>query len=148
MRPYRKEKVASVVHEIVSEAISQRLQDPRIDALTTVTRVEVSGDMLVAKVFLSIPGGDSVERLTLRAIQHAGGYIQRLVAQELNLRQCPELRFDLDSGVKVARRVLEILAENRRHDPGLMADAEPVDEEERKSDDSVGPKDSTESGEA
>jgi ribosome-binding factor A len=148
MRPYRKEKVASVVQEVVSEVIAQRIQDPRIDTLTTITRVEVSGDMQVAKVFLSIPGGDAVERLTLRAIRHAGGYIQRLVARELNVRQCPELRFELDSGAKEARRIFELLAENRRNDPGLIADAEPVDEEVGESEELEDPNDSTESGEA
>jgi ribosome-binding factor A len=110
--------MASLVHEIVSDAISHRLQDPRVDVLTTVTRVEVSGDLLVAKVFLSVPGGDAIERRTLKAVRHAGGYLQRLVAEELTVRQCPELRFEVDTGAKQARRTLELLAENRRNDPG------------------------------
>jgi ribosome-binding factor A len=129
VRPYRKERVASVVHEIVSDAIANRLQDPRIATLTTVTRVEVSGDLQIAKVFLSVPGEEADERRTLQAVRHAGGYIQRLVAQELSVRQCPELRFALDLGAKEARRTLELLAENRQRDPGLTAEVSDVDEE-------------------
>ncbi len=124
MRPYRKEKVASAVRQIVGEAIAHKLNDPRVDPMTTVTRVEMTGDLLIARVFLSVTNDDATERRTLRAIQHAGGYIQRLVAGAVPLRHCPELRFEVDERVKGVRRTMEILAENRRLDPDLDADEE------------------------
>jgi ribosome-binding factor A len=117
MRPYRKERVANVVRNVVGEAIVHRMQDPRIEPLTTVTRVEMTGDLALAKVYLSVHGGDAVERRTLWAIRHAAGFLQRALAQELPIRQCPELRFDIDRGVKEARRTMELLEENRRREP-------------------------------
>lgn len=114
MRPYRKERVASAIQVIVSEAIGRRLNDPRVARFTTVTRVEVSADLLVAKVFLSVLGDETEEAKTLRAIRHAGGYLQNFVARELNLRQCPELRFFVDAAAKEARRTLQLLDEIRR----------------------------------
>lgn len=119
-RPFRRERVASVVQEIVSEAIARRLSDPRIAPLTTVTRVEVTADLLVAKVYFSVIGDDAEERRTLAAIRHARGFIQRIVARELTLRQCPELRFDIDQGAKRARETLQLLDENRRRSPDLF----------------------------
>ena len=133
MRSYRKEKVASVVHHIVSEAIVHRLHDPRVGSLTTVTRVEMTGDLQIAKVYLTVPDGGAVERRTLEAVQHAAGFIQRMVADGLPLRQCPMLRFEIDKRAKGARRTMELLAENLRNDPGL-AEPEPDnsgDESER-----------------
>ena len=121
MRPYRKEKIASVVRAVVGEVILHRLQDPRIEPLTTVTRVEVTGDLLIAKVFLSVQGDDVGERRTLQAMRHAAGFIQRMLARELPVRHCPELRFEVDAGAKGARRTLELLEANRREEPELYS---------------------------
>jgi ribosome-binding factor A len=119
MRPYRKQKIASLVHKIISDAIAHRLQDPRVSPLTTVTRVEMTNDLLIAKVYLSIQADASAERRTLIAIRHAGAFLQRLLAGALTLRHCPELRFEIDEAAKGVRRTLELLAENRRREPEL-----------------------------
>lgn len=120
MRPYRKEKVASVVRNIVSDAIAHRLQDPRLCSSITVTRVEMTGDLQIARVFLSTPGDERQERKTMTAMRHAAGYIQRLVARELSIRHCPELRFAIDEAAKSARKTMELLEENRRKNPELF----------------------------
>lgn len=127
MRPFRKEKVASTIRHIVGEALLRRMNDPRIATLTTVTRVEMTDDLLIARVYLSVPGSDAVEGRTLDAVRHASGFIQRLVAEAAGLRLCPQLRFDLDPGMKGARKTLELLAENRRTDPTLADGAVPAD---------------------
>jgi len=127
--PYRKERVASAIRDIVSTALARRLNDPRVAPLTTVTRVVVTGDLLVARVYLSVPGNESDETRTLAAIRHAGGYIQRMVAHELKLRQCPELRFQADEVIKGVRRTMALLDENRRKNPHLFespAEANPT----------------------
>ncbi len=119
MPRYRKEKVGSVVRDIISAALSRRIQDPRVAPLTTITRVEVSRDLLVAKVYLSVQGDEATERRTLAAIRHAGGYLQRMVAGQLTMRHCPELRFEIDKTAKHVRRTLELLRENRAEQPEL-----------------------------
>lgn len=122
MNPYRKERVGSVVREIVSSALLNRLKDPRISALTTITRVVMSGDLLLARVFVSVPGGETEERKTLLGLQHAVGFLQRVVAEELNIRQCPQLRFEIDESLKKVRHTLEILDRNRREHPEWAAE--------------------------
>ena len=115
MHPHRKERVANTIRNLVSDIIAHRLQDPRVDRMTTVTRVVMSGDLLAAKVYVSVHGGGAPQRRTLTAIRHAGGYIRRLVARDLTMRQCPELRFEIDEAVEQVRRTMELLDENRRH---------------------------------
>lgn len=114
MKPYRKQKLESAIHQMVSEVITQQLQDPRVSPLTTVTRVEVSGDLMVSKVYLSVLGGESEESRTLAAVRHAGGRIRSIVAHELAIRQCPEMQFYLDEGVRTARETLRLIEQNRR----------------------------------
>lgn len=127
MKPYRKQKVASLIQSVVGETIAHELHDPRVGILTSVTRVEVSGDLLQAKVFLSVMGGDSEERTTLNGVRHAGGFIQRRVAAAVQLRQCPHLTFEIDEGAKTARETLRILDENRRRRGESEAVDEPMD---------------------
>jgi ribosome-binding factor A len=121
MRGYRKERVASLVHEIVSEAILRRINDPRVSPLTTVTRVQISGDLTIATVYLSILEDPAVERRTITALRHAGGFIQRMVAKGLDMRQCPELRFEVDEQLKKVKHTLQLLNEIRRNLPDLAA---------------------------
>jgi ribosome-binding factor A len=120
MRPYRKKQVGSVIRHVVGEAIAHRLHDPRVAPLTTITRVDVTGDLSIARVFLSVQGNEAAERRTIGALRHARGFLQRELARELVLRQCPELHFEIDRAVKEARRTLELIEENRRREPELF----------------------------
>lgn len=120
MRPFRKEKVESVIREIVSDAIVRKLNDPRVSTLTTVTRVKVSGDLLMATIYLTVPGDEAAERKTMRAMQHATAFLQRMVAHELSIRLCPELHFELDEGLKKVQHTLDLINQNRRNRPELF----------------------------
>lgn len=124
MRPYRKERISKAILQIVGEAILHKLNDPRIAPMTTVTRVEMTPDLLIARVYISVVGDTALENRTIRAIRHASGYLQRLVASAIPLRNCPELRFDTDQRVKGVRQIMKLLDENRRVDPGLIEDDE------------------------
>lgn len=117
--------MSRVVREVVAEMISHELSDPRINAMTTVTRVEMSPDLMVARVFLTVRGDEKVERRIIRAVRHASGFIQRRVARELNVRSCPELRFDLDERAKGVERTLRLIEGNRMREPAdSMPDGE------------------------
>ena len=119
MRPHRKERVASVIREIVSDAIAHKINDPRLAPLATVSRVVVSGDMSVATIFLTFIGDPAVERRSMSALRHATGFVRRLVAEQLEVRQCPEIRFEIDESAKKLREMMRILDENRRLEPHL-----------------------------
>ncbi len=128
MRPFRNEKVGSLIRDIIGEALLHRMQDPRIAMLTSISRVEVSTDLQIAKIFLTVPGGEVEERKTMAAIQHGTAFLQRLVASELSLRTCPELRFELDLGAKVALETLNLIEQNRR-EMDAAAESDSADDE-------------------
>ena len=133
MGQYRKQKLASVIRAVVCSAIAQRLHDPRVAPLTTVTRVELSPDLMIARVYVSVPGGDAVERRTTDALDHAAGFVQRLVAQELTIRHCPEIRFEVDEALKMARHTLALLDEVRTEEQAVSQEESPI----RETDDAV-----------
>jgi len=104
----RREKIARAIKELVSKIVLYELKDPRL-GFVTITHVEVSGDLRCAKVKVSVMGDDVKQKLTMRALKHARGYVQNSVAHQLGIRFAPELRFDLDQGVKRSIRLAELL---------------------------------------
>ena len=103
-------KAAEAIREVVGMAIIADLQDPRIQNVT-VTRVEVSGDMRHAKVYVSIMGDEAMETLSLRGLQSAAGYLQAKCARRIDTRYTPQLQFVLDKGVKNSLLITKLLAE-------------------------------------
>jgi ribosome-binding factor A len=108
---YRLERVASVVRFVVSDAISNRLSDPRVSSLASVTRVQVSGDLRQATVYVSVVGSESDERKTIAGLEHARGYIQGRLGKRLNTRNCPTLHFRLDRSIKQATETIRLINE-------------------------------------
>jgi len=103
-------KVAEAIREVVSMAILTELRDPRVRDVT-VTYVEVSGDLRQAKVHVSVMGGEAKQKLTLRGLQNAAGFLQQKVAHRIETRYTPRLTFLLDQGVKHSIEVSRLLSE-------------------------------------
>ena len=110
MSSRRLEKAAEAIREVVSMAILTELQDPRIRDVT-VTHVEVSADLRYAKVHVSVMGDEARQKLTLRGLQSAAGFLQAKIAQGIEIRYTPKLSFLLDQGVKRSIAVAKILRE-------------------------------------
>ena len=103
----RQEKVARVIKEVVSEAIAHHLSDPRITGFVSVTRVEVTADMRGADVYLShFASAEGARNRTFAAITHARARIQSYLADALESKFCPVLRFHEDEQF---RKTLEIM---------------------------------------
>jgi len=110
MRSRRVEKAAEAVREVVSWAILTELNDPRVRDVT-VTYVEVSGAMRHAKVHVSIMGDEAKQRLSLRGLQHAAGFLQSKLSSRIDTRYTPRIEFVLDQGVKQSIEISRILKE-------------------------------------
>lgn len=106
----RTARVASVVREVVSTAILQELRDPRIRNVT-VLGAEVSSDLRYATVRISVMGSDQDASLTLHGLDSARGYLQSKVAGRVKTRYTPELRFELDEGIRKSFEATRILNE-------------------------------------
>ena len=127
MTSRRQLKAAEAIREVVSMAILTELRDPRVQDVT-VTFVEVAPDMRQAKVSVSIMGDEAKQKLSLRGLQSAAGFLQQKVATRIDTRYTPRLTFVLDKGVKNAFAVNEILRElsheNEAGDEDEAADGE------------------------
>lgn len=103
-------KAAQAIREVVSMAILKDLKDPRVSDVT-VTFVEVSADMRLAKVHVSVMGDETKQNLCLRGLQNSAGYLQSKVGKRIDTRYTPKLQFSLDKGMQHAMMVTRILEE-------------------------------------
>jgi ribosome-binding factor A len=112
MTTRRQEKVARVVKEAVSDAITHHLNDPRIEGFISVTRVDVAPDMRNADVFFSIFGSDeAAQNKTFAAIEHARSRIQSFMASGFKSKFCPVLHFHRDEKFKKTLETMRLIDE-------------------------------------
>ena len=103
-------KAAEAVREVVSMAILTQVRDPRVQNVT-VTRVEMDPDMRAATVHVSVMGSPAKEELALRGLANSAGFLQAQVAERIETRYIPRLKFKLDAGVKRSIEIARVLSE-------------------------------------
>jgi ribosome-binding factor A len=127
MSQRRVQKVAEAIREVVGMAILADIKDPRVRDVT-VTYVEVSADLRYAKIHVSVMGDEGHQRLSLRGLQSAAGYLQAKVAERLALRYTPRISFLLDQGVKRSIEVARILKEVLPPEPQTAGESDQSDD--------------------
>jgi ribosome-binding factor A len=106
----RPARVAELVHAELSRILRQHVSDPRL-AEISLTGVEMSPDLRVARVhFLPLGGRGDPQEVT-RGLVAAKGYLRRHLGQVLDLRVVPDLVFLLDDGLDEAVRLTHLLHE-------------------------------------
>ena len=91
----RKDKVGEEIKREVSLIIQEELHDPRL-GFTTITRVDLSSDLRFARIFFSVYGDAEQWKNTQVGLEHAAGFIRRLLGERLGLRFVPEIVFQSD----------------------------------------------------
>lgn len=86
-----RERYERAIARTLGELIPQ-LKDPRIPVVSTVERVRLSADFSQAKVLVSTLNEDDLEAFE-EALVRAAGFLQRELAEELDLRRTPRLAF-------------------------------------------------------
>jgi ribosome-binding factor A len=110
----RMRRVDEAVREVLGDAVSKDLKDPRV-GFVTVTEVRTSADLRHARVFVSVFGTPDEKTATLEGLRSAHGILQARVARELRLKRTPALEFHLDDTAEKAAR-LEALIEDVTED--------------------------------
>ncbi len=105
----RTERVGHLIRNLLADAIRTRLSDPRIERLTSITRVEVSADLSSASVYVSIMAPEPRQKLGVEALRGAAGRLRAWLRDHVELRQVPTLHFRLDESLKRGIETVEAL---------------------------------------
>mgnify|MGYP005756360341 CR=1 FL=1 len=94
----------------LSQIIGYELKNPNVTGLISVTKVKVTNDLKFAKVYVSILNSKNVKD-TLAGLKKSSGYIRTELARRINLRNTPELIFELDDSMEYGAKIDSILKE-------------------------------------
>ena len=94
----------------ISNVISFELKNPNVTGLISVTKAKITPDLKYAKVSVSILNSKNVQE-TLAGLKKSSGYLRSELAKRINLRNTPELVFELDESLEYGARIDSILNE-------------------------------------
>lgn len=107
----RSERISEEFQKALSESI-RTLKDPRVhEAMISVTRCEVTGDLRYAKAFISVFGSDQQKKEVMRGGKSASGFLRRDVAAKIRVRYAPEIVFTLDESITHGAHINHVLHE-------------------------------------
>jgi ribosome-binding factor A len=124
---HRVERIAEQIREELSQMLATEVRDPGV-GLVTITRVKVTADLSLARVYWTALAERKERKDTAQALERAAPFVRHLLSQRLTLRRVPEVKFQYDESVvaqdRIERIIQELHAEREEH-PELNALVDP-----------------------
>jgi ribosome-binding factor A len=108
MEGKRSEKVADLIQKEISEMLLKTVKDPRI-GFVTITRVAVSEDCRLAKVYFSVTGTLAERKRSTEGLNSAKGYVRKELGRRMTLKYTPEIMFQFDPSIEYAIHIGEVI---------------------------------------
>lgn len=108
MAGYKNGRITSDIHREMS-ALIRTCKDPRISPLVNIVKVDVSGDLSYAKIYVSTIDGEQATIDTVKGLKSAAGYLRRELSSRLGLRKTPELKFIADDSIAQSAHIAGII---------------------------------------
>ncbi len=109
MAGFKLDRVSSDIRNALAELL-RNVKDPRVSSMLSIVKLDVSGDMSYATVYVSaIEGSEKTEESVKALNKSAAGYLRRELGRSLKLRKVPELRFIADSSISDSARISKII---------------------------------------
>ena len=106
----RFERINEEYRKEISNIIDNKLKNPNVTGLISVTKVKVTNDLRYAKVYVSVLNSKNIDE-TLLGLKKSSGFIRTELARTINLRNTPEIIFELDDSLEYGARIDSILKE-------------------------------------
>lgn len=119
----RFERINEEYRKEISNIIDNKLKNPNVTGLISVTKVKVTADLKYAKVYVSILNSKNIKE-TLAGLKKSSGFVRSELARTVNLRNTPEIIFELDESLEYGARIDSILKD-------IMKDIKPEKKEDK-----------------
>ncbi|MBX3236946.1 MAG: 30S ribosome-binding factor RbfA [Nitrospiraceae bacterium] len=120
----RADRVADQIRMEVADILMRKIKDPRVRSVT-VTDVELTKDLRIARVFVTTLERGEAERHVFDGLAKASGFVRAELGRRLTLRYLPELIFVKDVSGSRGDRILELLEGLHRDEAGTEAAGSP-----------------------
>lgn len=104
---HRMQRIADQIQQELAQLLLVKVSDPRFHSVS-ITAVDVSPDMANATIFVSVFNTENSPEV-LKALNNAAGFFRRELAQTLNLRITPRLRFVYDTSIAKGTRLAALI---------------------------------------
>ena len=108
MAGFKINRITSDVRIALSELLRE-IKDPRVSKLLSIVKVDVSGDLSYATVYVSAIEGYETTLQSIKALKGAAGYLRRELGSRMKLRKVPELRFVADNSIEHSANISRII---------------------------------------
>jgi ribosome-binding factor A len=95
----RSDRVSSQMHKELADILRTELDDAEL-GMVTVSGVEVSRDLAVAKAYVSFLGAKLESKKCIKRLNESAGQLRHLVGRRMRMRVLPELRFFHDDSIE------------------------------------------------
>ncbi|MBQ3088636.1 MAG: 30S ribosome-binding factor RbfA [Clostridia bacterium] len=108
MAGFKHGRITSDIQLALSE-LMREVKDPRVSPLIGIVKVDVSGDLSYATVYVSAIDGYEATVNSVKGLKSAAGYLRRELGSRLRLRKVPELRFIADDSIIKSAEIMNII---------------------------------------
>ena len=115
MQGKRLERVNQLIKEEISAVLKRQIKDPRL-GFVTVTEVDTTADLKLARVYVSVLGPEEQWAKSFKALESARGFVWNWLRKHLDLRVTPQLAFRPDRSMEHAAHIQALLAGLRSSD--------------------------------
>ena len=104
----KRDRIENQIQREISHILQFEIKDPKL-GFVTVTDVQCTNDVSIAKVYVSFLGKQERNDAGLRILNKSKGYIRSLLAKKLGIRKVPDLQFIQDTTLEKAEKIENIL---------------------------------------
>ncbi|MBQ3052226.1 MAG: 30S ribosome-binding factor RbfA [Clostridia bacterium] len=108
MAGFKINRITSDIKITLSELLRE-VKDPRVSKLLSIVKVDVSGDLSYATVYVSAIEGYETTVSSVKALKGAAGFLRRELGARMKLRKVPELRFIADDSIEQSSNISKII---------------------------------------
>src|SRR5262245_2288422 len=117
---FRPDRVGDQIRQELSEMLTRGdIHDPGIGFIT-LTRVTVTADLQLARIFYTSLGDEKARKETSKALDRATPYMRRQIGGRLRLRRVPEFEFRFDHSIEHQDRIEQIIRDLHEHPPSAL----------------------------
>jgi ribosome-binding factor A len=108
MAGFKINRITSDIRQALSTLLRE-VKDPRVSKLLSIVKVDVSGDLSYATIYVSAIEGSEKTAESVKALKNAAGFLRRELGSALKLRKVPELRFVADDSIEQSANISRII---------------------------------------
>ena len=108
MAGYKIGRITSDIKLALSELLRE-VKAPRVSKLLSIVKVDLSGDLSYATIYVSAIEGFEATVSSVKALKGAAGFLRRELGARLKLRKVPELRFVADDSINISANISKII---------------------------------------